>query len=95
MLLQGVVIDPNNPLGQTVATSQAQDISNTNIDPFLGQGNAEQHARQNSADSGLGKCHTTKTSYWFCWITYIFIGFKGTVDLWSYINAYLHTLQIQ
>ncbi len=55
MLLQGVVIDPNNPLGQTVATSQAQDISNTNVDPFLGQGNAEQHARQNSADSGLGE----------------------------------------
>ncbi len=74
MLLQGVVIDPNNPLGQTVATSQAQDISNTNVDPFLGQGNAEQHARQNSADSGLGewlkthlmKAHTNPDQQHFC-----------------------------
>ena len=43
---------------QTIATSQAGDATSisTTVDPFLGQaGNGtDSHARQNSADSGLG-----------------------------------------
>ena len=56
--MQGVVTDPNT-MQQTIATSKAGDVTNisTTVDPFLGQGGngTDSHARQNSADSGLGK----------------------------------------
>ena len=56
--MQGVIADPNAMQQQTVATSQAGDVTNISptVDPFLGQGGngTDSHARQNSADSGLG-----------------------------------------
>ena len=40
----------------------AMQVTSSGVDPFLGQGQnaaADAHARQNSADSGLGKCMCT------------------------------------
>ena len=64
--MQGVVTDPNT-MQQTIATSQAQDVTNISatVDPFLGQGGngTDSHARQNSADSGLGKLWVGHTGW--------------------------------
>ena len=44
------------PTSAAPSSSEMQAVSTSGVDPFLGQGTpSEFHARQNSADSGLGK----------------------------------------
>ena len=68
LMSQHVISGPDtkpSPLGQqTVAPSlHVQAITTSSVDPFLGQAGTslESHARQNSADSGLGQAHSTTT----------------------------------
>ncbi len=65
-------------------TSQAGDmqsaVTTSGVDPFLGQGGntQEAHARQNSADSGLG---AKKSLFWFT--------FSAWVDIQKLVCVYL------
>ena len=56
-LLKDLMVPGEGALHAAAGVMQAQ---STGVDPFLGQAqNAESHARQSSADSGLGNSATT------------------------------------